>query len=301
MRQQPITDDSFSDADALRLLRGMAPRNENGRGHRSRHLGNAGDLQSRRAVLTRTVEDEVIPRLLTRRQRPQRAFAPVGADTAADHVTTLVKLVLAGTQAQADGFVESLHQGGAAQDYLLLDVLSNAARRLGAMWEEDLCDFSDVTIGVLRLANVMRLINQAFDEGYQPSAAGPSALLVQMPGEQHGLGLAMVVNFFRRSGWNVCHVPVIDSQELISRVQRDWFNVVGISMACSNRLEKLAANIRSIRIASRNPAVGVMVGGPPFIEHPQLAAMVGADMTASDGLQAALHAKTLVSRLARER
>jgi methanogenic corrinoid protein MtbC1 len=122
-----------------------------------------------------------------------------------------------------------------------------------------------------------------------------------MPGERHGLGLAMVVNFFRRAGWNVCHVPVIDGEELVGRVKREWFGVVGISVACSDKLESLAANIRSIRIASRNPAVGVMVGGPPFIEHPQLATIVGADMTASDGLQAVSNAKTLMSRLARER
>jgi len=295
MRQQPITDDSFSEAEALRLMRGLAS------GHRSRRVDNAGEKQNRRAALARTVEEEVIPRLLTSRRQQSRAHAGGSAEAAPDHVATIVKLVLAGTQAETNGFVASLHQGGAAPDYLLLDVLSPAARRLGAMWDEDLCDFSDVTLGVMRLANVMRLINQAFDDGYQPGAAGPSALLVQMPGERHGLGLAMVVNFFRRAGWNVCHVPVIDGEELVGRVKREWFGVVGISVACSDKLESLAANIRSIRIASRNPAVGVMVGGPPFIEHPQLATIVGADMTASDGLQAVSNAKTLMSRLARER
>jgi methanogenic corrinoid protein MtbC1 len=43
-----------------------------------------------------------------------------------------------------------------------------------------------------------------------------------------------------------------------------------------------------------------MVGGPVFMEHPQLAAMVGADATASSGSEAVRQANHLVSLSARE-
>ncbi len=183
---------------------------------------------------------------------------------------------------------------------LFLSLLTPTARRLGVMWEEDTCDFSDVTLGVLRLRNVMRLLSRAFSGDYDTGLSGPSALLAQMPGEQHGLGLAMVVQFFRRAGWHVREEPVVTSADLIGIVRNQWFGVIGLSVACSDRLEALATDIRAIRRHSRNPAIGILVGGPPFIAHPQLATMVGADATAVDGRQAVLQAQSLLSLLARD-
>jgi hypothetical protein len=48
-----------------------------------------------------------------------------------------------------------------------------------------------------------------------------------------------------------------------------------------------------MRRASRNPALGVLVGGRVFVERPELVALVGADATASDARQAALQAESL--------
>jgi hypothetical protein len=41
-----------------------------------------------------------------------------------------------------------------------------------------------------------------------------------------------------------------------------------------------------------------MVGGPVFIEHPELVAQVGADATAADAWQAVVQAQGLLSRSA---
>jgi hypothetical protein len=43
----------------------------------------------------------------------------------------------------------------------------------------------------------------------------------------------------------------------------------------------------------------VLVGGPIFIAHPELVALVGADATAVDGRQAAIQAETMLSLLQR--
>jgi methanogenic corrinoid protein MtbC1 len=76
--------------------------------------------------------------------------------------------------------------------------------------------------------------------------------------------------------------------------------MVGFSMACDSRIDKLATLIREIRRASRNPHVGVLVGGKAFLDRPELTALVGADATARDGQQAVLKAETLLALLARE-
>jgi len=256
-----------------------------------------GGPSEARDVLTRTVEDEVIPRLLKARGLQQPASTgPEAAVLGPEHVSELVRLLLAGTQPQVSAYIDSLQVCGVGPDALMLDLLTRTARRLGEMWEEDLCDFTEVTLGVTRLNNVMRLICAAFDEAPAPAQGAPAALLVQAPGEQHGLGLAMVVHFFRRAGWHVRAEPQAQPEGLTALVGQSWFDVVGISVSCSYRMDALADCIATLRQASSNPSVGIMVGGPPFIEQPQLATLVGADGTAADAPSAVQQANALLAK-----
>ncbi len=265
-------------------------------GQRPARAAHESPAQVRAKVLARTVEDEVIPRLLQAR-RPL-SLAPVLTVAAAPdpgQVQSLVQLAAYGSQSGTNAFVASLHDAGTPIESLYLGLITPAARRLGVMWEEDDCSFSDVTLGVLRLGNVMRLLDTAFAGDTTRQDAAPSALLAQMPGEQHGLGLAMVSQFFRRAGWRVRQEHMPTSAALEAIVAAGWYGLVGISLACDTHLDALPGLIRTLRRASRNSAVGVLVGGPPFVMNPQLAAMVGADGTATDGRQAVRCAQELVS------
>jgi methanogenic corrinoid protein MtbC1 len=301
MKQQPITDDSFTEAEAMKIVRGLsAPAGARPKRQRSQ--------VSAHAVLTRTVEEDVIPRLLAahRAQAPAMAVGwasahQTPAPITPQHVAHLVKLVLKDTPTQAAAYIEALHDRGVGSEILLLDLLTPTARKLGEMWEDDLCDFTEVTLGVMRLNNVIRLICAAFDADLHPAEDAPRALLVQAPGEKHGLGLAMVVHFFRRAGWHVQSEPVATYNDLVELAGNAWFSLAGLSVSCTERMETLAAGIAALRQASRNPSIRVMVGGPPFIQHPHLAEMVGADGTASDGQLAVKQAEKLVSHQARAR
>jgi len=291
MRQQPITDDSFTEAEAMRIMRGL-----------SGTQTHPGSHPRARDVLARTVEDEVIPRLLRARGLQQPASpAPGAAELGPAHVSELVRLLLTGTQPQVSAYIDSLQVCGVGPDTLMLDLLTRTARRLGEMWEEDICDFTEVTLGVTRLNNVLRLICAAFDEASVPAQGAPWALLVQAPGEQHGLGLAMVVHFFRRAGWNVRAEPQVQVDDLIGMVGHSWFDMVGISVSSSYHMEQLADCIATLRQASCNPSIGIMVGGPPFIEHPELATLVGADSTAADASSAVQQANALVAKFHHQR
>jgi methanogenic corrinoid protein MtbC1 len=293
MRHQSISDDSLTEAAAMRMLRSLGS---------TPHARMAGHMASRHAVLTRTVAEEVIPRLIEARRSDSRARPqPALADVTGAQVRTLAHLLLDGTRQQATAFVAAVQQTGIGRESVLVNLLAPAARYLGELWETDVCSFADVTIGMLRLNTVMRVVGQAFEAEASTLQAGPRALLIQAPGEQHGLGIAMLAGFFRRSGWNVQSAPVADRTELTALVKRDWFSLAGLSVACSNRLDSLGADISAIRAASRNPAIAIMVGGFAFGEHPQLAAMVGADGTAPDARQAVARANALVSHRACQR
>ena len=69
-------------------------------------------------------------------------------------------------------------------------------------------------------------------------------------------------------------------------------------MADEKWLKPLPGVIASLRSASRNPLVRVIVGGRVFTDRPERVAEVGADETAEDARQAVRSADQLVGKSA---
>ena len=203
----------------------------------------------------------------------------------------LSDLVLNQAEEAALAYVIQLHVQGAAMDALLLDLLAPTARLLGAMWEDDTCDFTAVSIGLWRLQSAMRALAPV---DTVPVPAAPRAVLIPLPGETHSFGLSMVYEFFRRAGWNAWTGPVENSAALRQLVSRQSVSVLGFSLACDEGLDEVRREIAVVRRASRNPGIAIMVGGPGFTANPALAASVGADATAIDGRDAVLQAAALL-------
>ena len=55
-------------------------------------------------------------------------------------------------------------------------------------------------------------------------------LLFPSIGSQHTLGLFMLAEFFRKSGWEVCADPALSEQDIFSILGEKNFQVVGISI-----------------------------------------------------------------------
>jgi hypothetical protein len=84
---------------------------------------------------------------------------------------------------------------------------------------------------------------------------------------------------------------------LSSTVSIRW-SAAGTPAGNDDRLDGVAALVRWVRRESLNRGIGALVGGRIFAEKPELARLVGADATATDGRQAALQAETLLTLLA---
>ena len=247
----------------------------------------SAEARHRNAVLSRTVELEIVPRLvLAHRAMP----APTLDMMPAGSVEHLTGLVLDGRAASASSFVGEMQARGATLDSIYLDLLAPVARHLGRLWEEDLCDFGLVTTALLHMHKILRDLRPA-DVADSEQDGTRRALLVPAPGDQHSFGLAMVADFFRRAGW-------AESAADLTRLVRDrWFAVVGFSASCDQRLDSLGPAIRHVRRTSRNRQIRVMVGGPSFIANPALVALIGADATAADGREAVIQAQNLLALL----
>jgi len=249
----------------------------------------------RHDLLSRTVAEEIVPRLVLARRTAATLEQPMPELGYADDVAELTDIVLQPRFDVASDRIERISGRQPGTEAIYLDLLTPVARRLGEMWDEDLCDLVQVTVGLMRLQQMMTTLSVPFPQDAGRAQWIPRVLLVPAPGDQHSFGMSMVASFFQRAGWNGWSGVPASTDDLLSRVRNEWFAVVGFSVSNEKRLDALAAAIRAIRRVSRNREVGIMVGGPVFIEHPELASMVGAHASAVDGRQAVVQAQHLLS------
>nr|BAG34613.1 aerobic repressor AerR [Rhodospirillum centenum] len=210
-------------------------------------------------------------------------------------VARFASLILENDIAAATAFIEDWLARGVSLDTIYLDLLAPTARHLGSLWDDDMCDFADVTVGLCRLQQVLRGLSTTFvGEADRPDPRR-RILLVTVPGEQHSFGLLMVAEFFRRAGWDVTTAMPTSRDDLSTLVRSEWFALVGLSASCDSRLDTMAAAIRSVRRASRNRLVGILVGGPVFDGHPEYVTAVGADIMGRNGQEATVQAQNLLA------
>lgn len=253
------------------------------------------------ARLVRTVEAEIVPRLLlSRRSAAQETPLRNVDDLDAGDAAELARLLLVYEVDVPYAYVESIRHRGVSVQHICLHLLAPAARRLGLLWDRDECDFMQVTLGLGRLQQLLHRLSLLPGERVTPAPAGPErrALLAPLPGEHHAFGILMVTQFFRNNGWEVWNEFPQTTAELIAYVRQHSFALVGLSVATQANAKTLSKTIRQLRRASLNPSVCVMVGGPLLVEHPELATRVGADATAPDAREAALRANRACALLA---
>jgi methanogenic corrinoid protein MtbC1 len=187
---------------------------------------------------------------------------------------------------------------GLTLESVLVELLTPAARQLGQLWEDDTCDFVEVTVALGRLQAVVRDLCARFgDESVTPQ--NRSILILPCPGETHVFCLAVLAGIFRESGWDVTTAgldPGLDPTELVTR---EWFDVIGLTLSCDVLFPILSQTIAALRSASRNPALRILVGGPYFVRHPDHVGLVGADATAEDGRLAPLISESLLEMRSR--
>jgi methanogenic corrinoid protein MtbC1 len=271
-------------------------------GHSAQPSAEETTAESQRlARLVRTIEGEIVPRLVLARRatgtcEPVKAPECKSPDSA--DIKEFVRLLLAHDAAVASAYVEAVRQRGATHEIICLQLLAPAARELGLLWEEDECDFMQVTVGLCRLHQVLRDLSDEFRAEEIESKAGRRVLLAPVPGEQHTFGITLVAQFLRRAGWEVWHEFPTSPAEIIEILRQNWFTVVGLSVGHDASLEEVSAIISSLRQYSRNPAVGVLIGGPLLVTKPEIAPVVGADATAADGIEAVQKAELLCERRA---
>ena len=245
------------------------------------------------------IEGEIIPRLLmahasTDAQPRSKRSRTISADEASRFAVLPLRLEAASLLEEVDAFITK----GASVETICLDLLAPAARRLGEMWEANECDFLDVTMGLWRLQEVMREV-----AARSPAVMGGvtlpySALFSPMPGDNHNFGTLMIEEVFARGGWRSEALVKPERRELLDRLARQPFDLIGLTLARDCPSTALGNLIKAMRNVSANPHIIVLVGGRMINENPGVAIEVGADGTGADALTALELANSLIKTAA---
>lgn len=262
---------------------------ERSHGDHDRERADAGD---RRRVTDRPTP---LSHANLRSSETRRPPAHVRELTPDDFVEFLVAVRSVDDEASTQ-FIRRILERGVSAEAVFLELLDGAATALGDLWERDECDFVEVTVALGRLQVILRELSLKFlADRASPDTVG-RVLLSSMPGEHHTLGLFMVAEFFIREGWDVRLGAPLNAGELGSLVRETHFDVVGFSVASTERLSHVKRTIRQLRRDSQNRHLTVLVGGPVFRERPTMAEHVGADGTSADAKGAPVLARSLIAR-----
>jgi hypothetical protein len=153
-------------------------------------------------TLYRTVETEIIPRLMLLHRQDSTPARPADAASqgriALDdaQVVQFTDLILQGHEPALEQLGKLVGLGVTLDD-LCLNLLAPCARRLGDLWNADLCDFTVVTVALGRLQALLRGLSSNMRLPRSSAVAGRTVLFAPVPGEQHTFGLSMVCDFFR--------------------------------------------------------------------------------------------------------
>jgi len=251
-----------------------------------------------KARLERVIHAEVLPRLMRSHNShgasETKPDQQVGASLAV-WLDDFVQLLLKPDPNEALAFVEKMRAEGGVHHAIFLELLAPAAKRLGNLWDNDDCDFVEVAVAVQRLQRILRVLSPIRTGGEGGDGGRHRVLLLPAPGETHLFGIVIVEKFFLEAGWDV--TPCTE-HDFLAKVSASWFDVIGFSMSYDRNCEKLGQAVAAARRRSANPDLRVLVGGPAFLDNPDLVAKVGADAMAIDAPSAVVSAINLIKRQA---
>jgi methanogenic corrinoid protein MtbC1 len=263
-------------------------------------------------AIERVVEADIIPRLLAAYRaraaaadvdQPGAAPAPLAPRSqpghSAEDALALANGVLGSHPEEAVSLVVArLTEAGDAAETTCLELIADAARHLGVLWEEDRASFAEVTLGMFHLQRMVHdIAPMTRRQTAAPGKPPKTLLLLTLEGEQHSLAKTILANCFDSAGWQVSTRQVLSSDDVASLVSALDYDVVGFSMATDVVISRADQCIKAVRQASHNRNVIIMVGGALILATPSLVESLGADGTAASAAEATVRAEELLNQL----
>lgn len=170
-------------------------------------------------------------------------------------------------------------------DALYLEVLQPAMREVGRLWQENEMTVADEHLATAITQTVMAHLFSRRVAAVNQS--GPRIIAACVDTERHEIGLRMLCDLLEMRGWDVTYLgATVPIESLIAMTRTRQPDVIALSATIAPHLPRVRHTIQAIRAELGADTPILMVGGRPFLDHPEMATRVGADLTASDAREA---------------
>jgi len=266
---------------------------------------NLGELDNADMMLwlNKTIESEIIPRLLMGHNLGPN-YDLSGDETSEIEVKQVeivdfCQTLIDGPVEDCFSYIQSMQKSGHSLMSLYINLIPPSTRRLQELWENDENSFTEVTIALGRAQNLIHQLSPIFVNQSNFSDFQGNALLVNVPGSQHTLGILMLGEFFKLAGWNTTVEIDISGDELKDRIRLQACDLVAISVSCEAQWDTMQSLLKEIKRFSKNKEVLTMVGGPLFDYKPELVSACSADVCTLTAEEAIQKVSVLLSQRAR--
>jgi len=189
-----------------------------------------------------------------------------------------------GNARRAMAAVETARRDGLDLRTLYLHVLQPALHEVGRRWETGAMSVAEEHLATAVTQTVMsRLAGELF---LQAPTGGPTLVAGCVDDERHDVGLRMLCDLLELEGWSTVYLgPTVPTRDLVRMVAARRPDALALSVSLAPHLLAVRDAIAQVR-GLEPPRPVVMVGGRALASAPDLAARLGADLTASDAGEA---------------
>lgn len=239
-------------------------------------------------LIADALANKIIPSIVNSKvaMSSQKTYTPLSNKRREQFLADFSDTLITADKDNAIRMTEEVLREGASVTDLFLGLYTDSARLLGEMWVKDLCSFGDVTIGLTILHDLVRQNTQRLGTELELSRHDTFICLSPIPGQEHVFGTFMLEAFLLAKGYSVETSLAQTREVFLNNIATNKYNMIALSVAEDNQVNKCKKLIQSIRNMSFNQDIKILVGGFPFIQNDELYLDVGADATADNALQA---------------
>jgi MerR family transcriptional regulator, light-induced transcriptional regulator len=193
--------------------------------------------------------------------------------------------ILAGDRRAATEIVRLARDAGIDYSELYMRVFQPALQEIGRLWQANEISVADEHLATaITQAAMSALFDEAASDAY---GVGPALIAACADVEQHEIGLRMLCDLLELDGWTTHYLGAsVPIGSLVEMIRRRTPEVVALSTSISLHLPRLRAMVEAVRGCGNEPPPLILVGGRPFLDQPELALELGADLTAPDAASA---------------
>jgi methanogenic corrinoid protein MtbC1 len=217
----------------------------------------------------------------------------INTDTSHGRLAALfLQAILEGERTRACNLILDTVRDGLPIPDVYQSILAPVTREVGRMWHAGEMNVAEEHFATATTELVM---SQLYVHMPQRTRLGKTVIVAAAQGNQHGVPVRFIGDFFEMDGWRVIHLgsdmPAPDLAQAVEDFQAD---LVALSVTMSRHLRATKMCIDAIRQTNRGATVKVMVGGLAVSHSKDIWKNVGADAVADSGAEALAVARSLV-------